>query len=439
MNDNVVPQGGSLSPPLSFEAMRILQVAPSYAPVIGGDAHLLRAVSERLVQRGHDVTVLTFDARSYRDFRASRGAGLAPREFVNGVRVIRVGPDTRLTRALHRVKRLPGGWRALSLAMGHELWPLTAPSGLSMLPSIARLEADVVTTMNWAKASAFWTCPPRWLRRAPRVAIPILHIQQAWADNPLFPRMLRACDAAIVCTDAERDFIEARGARAVAVAGVGVDLDRFARADGASLRSRYGLGGRPVVGFVGRQEKEKGVSTLIESMRRVRGTLPDAVLLLAGQSAHRTSAVTQELAALPQNERANTLLIDDFADEDGPSIIDACDVLALPSVEESFGMVMVEAWACGKPVIGADIPSTRCIIESGGDGFIVPPYDTVALADRLLDLLVSPSMRRHFGARGRAKVAARYTWDRVTDVWEKTLRGAAARAHDARIETGVDI
>ena len=422
---------------LFFEAMRILQVAPSYTPIVGGDAHLLRAVSERLVERGHDVTVLTFDARSYRDFRTSRGAGLPPRELVNGVRVVRVGPDTRLTRALNRVKHLTGGWRALSLAMGAELWPLTAPSGLSMIPLIARLRADVVTTMNWAKAPAFWTCPPRWLRRTPRVAIPILHIQREWAHNPLFPRMLRACDAAIVCTEAERDFIEARGARAVAVAGVGVDLDRFARADGASIRSRYGLGDHQVVGFVGRQEKEKGVPTLIEAMRRVRGALPDAVLLLAGQSAHRASLVSEQLAALPEDERRRTVLIDDFPDEDGPSIVDACDVLALPSVEESFGMVMVEAWACGKPVIGADIPSTRCIIESGVDGYMVPPYDAVGLAARLLDLLVSPKDREAFGARGRAKVAARYTWERVTDVWEETLQRAAAARWNVDSQTSV--
>lgn len=95
---------------LFFEAMRILQVAPSYTPIVGGDAHLLRAVSERLVERGHDVTVLTFDARSYRDFR-TRGAGLPPRELVNGVRVVRVGPDTRLTRAGNNGRPLAGASR----------------------------------------------------------------------------------------------------------------------------------------------------------------------------------------------------------------------------------------------------------------------------------------------------------------------------------------
>ncbi len=81
--------------------------------------------------------------------------------------------------------------------------------------------------------------------------------------------------------------------------------------------------------------------------------------------------------------------------------MDACDLLALPSVEESFGLVMIEAWMCGKPVIGADIPSTRCIIEPGVDGWIVEKFDSADLATKILDLLADPSSERFRGARAR--------------------------------------
>jgi glycosyltransferase involved in cell wall biosynthesis len=404
--------------------LRIVHVAPSYTPIVGGDAHLLCAVSERLATRGHSVTVLTFDARSYRDLRGN-GAGLAREEQLNGVRVLRVAPTNRAHRALHWWRDQPGGWRTSASFLGDDLWPLMMPSGLSLLPTLAQLRADVVTSVNWNFGAAFWVCRRRQLRRAPRVAVPILHIELDWARNPLFPRMLRNCAATIVCTDAERDFVVARGARATAVAGAGVDLARFDKPDGARIRARYNLGDRPVVGFVGRQEKEKGVLTLLEAMHWVWEHRPDAALLLAGQSAHRNVAVTDALNALPPHARERIVMVDDFANADAPSILDACDLLALPSVEESFGIVMVEAWACGKPVIGADIAATRCIIEPGVDGFTVPPYDARALADRILDLLSNPTKRRQFGARGRLKVLARYTWDRVTDVWEEALRGAA--------------
>jgi len=66
-------------------------------------------------------------------------------------------------------------------------------------------------------------------------------------------------------------------------------------------------------------------------------------------------------------------------------------------------------------------------IESGEDGFVAKPFDAADLAAKILDLLADPAKRARFAERGRAKVLSRYTWDRVTDVWEATLRKAAAR------------
>jgi glycosyltransferase involved in cell wall biosynthesis len=416
-------------PSIPAGPLRIAHVAPAYAPLVGGAERLLQSVSERLAARGHDVTVLTFDCATMRDFLSPRGAGLPPSEMLNGVRVIRVSP---MNSRLHRLHRWwlnqPGGWRTSSWFFGRDLWPLVPPSGLGMVSALTRLEADVITAVNWVFSLSYWVCPPRFLRRTPRVAVPILHIEREWAFNPTYKRMLGDCDGVIVCTEAERDFVEARGGRDVAVAGAGVDPARFERRDGASIRARYGIGDRPVVGFVGRQDAMKGVPTLIEAMRTVwsPSCAPNAVLLMAGQSAHRDGNVTARLAALSEDERSRVVLIDDFPDEDGPSIMDACDLLALPSSEEAFGLVMIEAWMCGKPVIGADIASTRCIIDSGVDGWTARPFDASDLASKILDLLADPTKRALFGARGRAKVLSRYTWDRVTDVWESSLQQAAA-------------
>ena len=408
--------------------LRIVHVSPSYAPMVGGCERLLQGASERLVERGHSVTVLTFDCATQRDFASATGSGLPPDEMVNGVRVIRVKPAARAFHDAHEWwLRRRGGWRTSMWLFGEELWPLDQPHGVRMVLPLARLEADVVTAVNWAFGATYWVCPPRSLRRAPRVAIPVLHIAQPWAQNPMYPRMLRDCDAAIVCTDAEREFVEARGARAVAVAGSGVDAARFERRDGACIRARYAIGDRAVVAFVGRQDTPKGAPTLIEAMRIVWRHAPDTVLLMAGQSAHREPVVEQMIAELAPADRARVVLIDDFTDAEAPSIFDACDILALPSAEESFGMVMIEAWVCGKPVIAADIAPTRCIVEPGVDGLLVKPYDPTDLAKKILELSSDCAKREAFGARGRAKALERYTWERVTDVWEATLRAAALR------------
>lgn len=107
-------------------------------------------------------------------------------------------------------------------------------------------------------------------------------------------------------------------------------------------------------------------------MKSVWRRAPEATLLLGGQSAHRESRVNEMLAALS----------------------------------------------------GADIASTRCIVEPGVNGLTAPPYDVPALAERIVELLRDPAKRRAFGESGRAKVLARYTWDRVTDVWEAALAKA---------------
>jgi len=88
---------------------------------------------------------------------------------------------------------------------------------------------------------------------------------------------------------------------------------------------------------------------------------------------------------------------------------------------------MIEAWMCGKPVIGGDIASTRCVIDRGVDGWTTTPFDANDLGSKILDLLRDPVKRVCFGQHGREKVLARYTWEQVTDVCERTLLNVAGR------------
>ena len=404
--------------------MRIVHVAPTYAPCIGGAERLLQAVSERLAARGHAITVLTFNCATQGDLNGPAGAGLPETELLNGVKIVRVNPaGGRLERMHQWWLRRRGGWRSTRWLLGEDFeFYCGPPSGLGMMQPLLALRPELVASVNWHFGSAYWTLQASRWRGIPHVAVPILHIDRPWAARPAFVRMLPRCDATIVCTEAERAFVEARRAVAVAVAGAGVDAARFDRPDGAVIRERYGLGSRPVVGFVGRQDESKGVGILLDAMQRVWERLPQAVLLLAGPSAHRDRVIDCRLRALPAPDGERVVLVDDFSDQDGPSIMAACDLLAQPSIEEAFGLVLVEAWMCERPVIGADIAATRSLIEPGVDGWLVPPGDANMLSDRILDLLSDPARRAEFGRSGRAKVLAKYTWDRVASVWESTFR-----------------
>jgi glycosyltransferase involved in cell wall biosynthesis len=96
----------------------------------------------------------------------------------------------------------------------------------------------------------------------------------------------------------------------------------------------------------------------------------------------------------------------------------ACDVFCLPSTQESFGGVFTEAWSLGKPVIGCDIPAVRTVIDDGENGLLTRRRPA-EIAERIVYLLERPDLRRRMGEHGRAKVQARYTWQRLA---EQTLK-----------------
>jgi glycosyltransferase involved in cell wall biosynthesis len=117
-------------------------------------------------------------------------------------------------------------------------------------------------------------------------------------------------------------------------------------------------------------------------------------------------------------ERERIVRIDDFAESDKPSIFDAFDVFALPSTAESFGIAYLEAWLCRKPVIGASIGPTRCVIDDGVDGLLVDPDDSQDIAKSIIELLSDASQRRSMGEKGYAKTVSYFTWEQVTDKME---------------------
>lgn len=410
-----------------MSGLRVVAVTPSYAPCVGGAEHMLQAVAERLVRRGHRVTVITANGATHRDLSSRDGARLPPEAHLNGVTLHRVRPDLPAARAFRYLTDLRGGWRLGTLLAGEAFTMLRGrPAALAFIGPVLREPADVVLAVNWAWPPAYGVHLAHRLRPFPLVGVPILHTARPWALSPLYRTMLSACDGVLAMTEAEAGFIEARGKPGARVTGTGVDPDRFRSRDGEGLRARVGLGRRPVVGFVGRQDRGKGVLVLIEAMRLLWSTRPEVVLLMAGQRAHRSEEVARELDALEPAARTRVVLVDDFPDEDGPSILDACDVVALPSVEEAFGMVYLEAWMCGKPVVGAGVPSTECVVADGTDGLLAAPLDAVDLCRCLGTLLSDPGLRERLGREGRTKAMTAYTWDHITDRWESELSRVAA-------------
>jgi glycosyltransferase involved in cell wall biosynthesis len=170
-----------------------------------------------------------------------------------------------------------------------------------------------------------------------------------------------------------------------------------------------------VVGFLGRQAASKGVDTLVRAMETVWRSVPGAQLLIAGGRTAFSEVLRGMVAALPERLRRQVLFVEGFSHEEKPDLFAACDVFVNASRDESFGIVFLEAWASGTPVIGARTGAVSCVVEEGRDGLLVPYGSADSLAAAIVRVLGDDRLRATLAENGRAKVWNDHTWDGVVE------------------------
>jgi len=393
--------------------MKIVHVSPMYFPASGGAEWHLKRLSEGLASRGHEVTVLTANVRSV--WSRNRG-GLPQEEVIDGVKVLRFQSEGGILGwAVRSWQQIPGGYRSSRLVFGTDGADLICgyPTLTQLIPYLMRIRADIVAAANWYWAPAYHTYLARKLKRFTLVGIPLFHPAEAWCHRSVHKKMLAKCDAVVVNTPYEANFVQEQARIRVEVAGVGIDPESFEHRNGAQVRERYGLGNFPVVGFVGRQGVNKGVATVLRAMKTVWKWNRDVRLVLAGLRPHPDKEVETLVESLTKFEKERVVRIDDFRESDKASIYDSFDVFVMPSIAESFGIAYLEAWMCGKPVIGARIGPTQCVIDEGVDGLLVDPKAPQDTACAVIELLSDARKRGKMGMSGQAKTLAHFTWDKV--------------------------
>jgi glycosyltransferase involved in cell wall biosynthesis len=198
--------------------------------------------------------------------------------------------------------------------------------------------------------------------------------------------------------------------------GNGVDAaGRFApRADDADrrteLRAQWEIPGHaPVVAFVGRLVRDKGIVELSEAWRDVRDRFPGAHLLIAGPLEPQDPVPAATLDALRADPRVRLL---------GPvpeprDVYLAADLVTLPTYREGFPNVPLEAAAMARPVVATRIPGCVDAVTDGETGLLVPARDIAGLADALARYLADPALRAAHGARGRERACRDFDRTRI--------------------------
>jgi glycosyltransferase involved in cell wall biosynthesis len=269
-----------------------------------------------------------------------------------------------------------------------------------------------------------------------------LHVKAERWISPLVRWSMGRADALIGVSDFVRESILDMGYRPEKTFSVlnSLDLSRWNDAlDGEGIRQEFGMApDTPLVVVISRLFHWKGHTELLKALSRIKMVSPQVRLMVVGEDDPRGApgrgSFLMELKKLVYELEMEPQVIFTGFRKDIPQILAACDIFAMPSFEEPFGMVYLEAMAMKKPIIALDNGGAREIVEHNKSGLLSPPYDINALADNLMCMIQEPAMRRRMGDYGRQHVERYFTAARmageVLDIYQHIL---GVTSNDARV------
>ena len=377
----------------------------------GGQNVHVGALSAALAARGHSVTVYT----RLTDLDAPRVLRLSPGVTVRRLKAGPIAPlpkDDLLPHMPELGMRLARLWRQEPPDVAHaHFWM----SGLATLRGAAGLDVPVAQTFH---------------------ALGVVKARHQGAADPSPPgrvgaerRIGRECDQIIATCRDEASELTALGVPGsqISIVSCGVDTTAFTPDGPAAPAPR----GRARLLAIGRLVERKGAATAIAALAQV----PEAELVVAGgpdRADLASDAGYQALraAAARHGVTDRVVFTGGIGRADMPALIRSADVVVCTPWYEPFGIVPLEAMACGVPVVASAVGGLADTVVDRVTGWLIPPRDPAALAGALRALLADPAQRAAMGAAGRDRVEQRYAWPRVAAqteaVYQRLREGAGS-------------
>lgn len=376
--------------------MKIAQLSPYFYPHLGGvESHVLE-LSKKLIDRGHEVFVVTTKLEDTSD-----------EDVIEGVPVKRVEPIT----ILFSTPIVPGINQALldedfDILHGHTPPPLMSFSGARVSE---KKEVPFVLTYH---------CD----LEIPNLLGPFI---VAIYQRTLGTYTVSKSDKIITTTTTYGATSRAVWYREADVIPNAVDEQRFHPSnDGTSVREDLGIGDKKMVMYVGRIVYHKGLEYFVESAKYLDDE--DVRYVLVG-----TGDFRPELEKIIRREdiEDRVMFAGRVSNERLPNYYAATDVFVLPSVSrlEAFGIVALEALASEVPVVISDIPGVREVIVEGKHGLLAEPMNPRDIAGKVRTLLENPDMANRMGKKGRKRVEEKFTWERVAKDIEEVYHSLLTR------------
>jgi glycosyltransferase involved in cell wall biosynthesis len=415
--------------------MRVAHFVQRYPPALGGSEDYFARLGRHLARLGDRVTVFTTTAIDLPAFWSTAGRCTRPgRRLEDGVEVRRYALahlPLLQTRVLKALSFLPHrDWQLLTLSCNPLSWRMWRDAGR------ADERFDVV------HATAFpygWplACARRLARRlgVPFLLTPFLHLgdpndpadrtRRAYT-SPALLALVRCADRIFVQTEGERLALLAHGLREdrLVLQGMGLDRDGCTGGDRRRARAAWGAGADEVViGHLANNSREKGSVDLLRASERAWRRGGRFRVVLAGPQmpnfqsfwrAYRPSGPVSRLGVLDAEQKR-----DFFA---------GIDVFALPSRSDSFGLVLLEAWANGVPNVVYRAGGPPWLLRDGQDGLVVNCGDVDGLATALLTLAGDDELRRRLGESGRQRTRHEFDWPDKLDLVRRVYEEVCTRA-----------
>lgn len=412
--------------------MHVAHFVQRYPPALGGSEAYFQRLSRYLTAKAHTVTVWTTTAIDLESFWSKHGRVL-PADTTDDMQV--------------RVRRF-GLWRwplrrymlkALSLYPNHTWQALTMPSSPTA-PDMWRAAGRDTRPCDIVHATAFpyafpIACARRLARRrgVPFVLTPFLHLgdpenpsdrtRRSYLAPPLRALLLDA-DRVFVQTPSEKRAVIDAGiaAQRIVLQGLGVDPAECAGGDRRRARKAWGIDeSETVIGHLANLSYEKGTIDLLQAAQSLwqRG-LPFRVVL-AGPD---MNTFRRFWDAFPEKDSVVRFgVLDDSQKRD---FFAGIDVFALPSRSDSFGLVLLEAWANGVPNIAYRSGGIADVIRDEQDGLLVPCGSIAALTVGIERLVTQPQLRQRLGNAGRERTGREFRWDEKLAAVERVYQELTA-------------
>lgn len=398
--------------------MKILFILTYYRPHVSGLTIYVERLARALAARGHEVTILT--SRYNRDLPAE--------EFLDGVRVVRVPVWFRFNKGVFMAGFVSYAWREIGRSDVVSIH----------LPQIEAALSTLLARLRGRKPLLTYHCdlemPPSWYGKivnvvtfwdnmlAGKLADTIVAYTEDFArHSPFLSRFAGSALSARNAPQTRSEILRPKGKVRVILPPVVIPEPT---PEGiAALRKRIGLNGREkVIGFAARFAYEKGAGYLLNAIPEILKALPDIRVVFAGPYGRDVIGETiwDDMQALIKQYQPYLTFLGTLNPEQMANFFAICDVITVASINntESFGLVQVESFMCGTPVVATNLPGVRQPVTMTGMGEIVPIADAHGLAEGIVKVLKDPQKY----ARQYGDIARIFELKHTVDQYEALFR-----------------